>query len=76
VKRDTGADAVLVATRFTYWGGGGPELPSNLRNWNGIDLGEPGRDHTYKPYSPEMIKAFVEWVDGLDAGYQGRPIDW
>ena len=76
VKRDTGADAVLVATRFTYWGGSGPELPSDLRDWNGVDLGEPGRDHTYKPYSPDMIKAFVEWVDGLDAGYQGRPKDW
>ena len=76
VNRDTGADAVLVASRFTYWGGAGPELPSDLRDWNGIDLGEPGRDHTYKPYSSEMIKAFVAWVDSLDAGYQGRPIDW
>lgn len=76
VKRDTGADAVLLASRFTYWGGQGPELPAELRDWDGVDLGEPGRDCTYKAYSPEMIEAFVGWIDGLDPGYQAPPIDW
>jgi hypothetical protein len=76
VKRDTRADAVLIATRFTYWGGQGPELPPELRSWGGLDLGDPGRDHTYKPYTSDMIEAFVAWVDQLPTGYQAAPIDW
>jgi hypothetical protein len=76
VKRDTSADAVLVASRFTYWGGQGPQLAPELRNWDGLDLGEPGRDHTYKPYTPEMIQTFVAWIDRLPFGYQAPPIDW
>lgn len=76
VKRDTSADAVLIASWFTYWGGQGPELPAVLRQWDGVDLGEPGRDHTYKPYKPEMIEAAIEWFEQLPAGYQGSPIDW
>jgi hypothetical protein len=76
VERDTSANSVLVATRFTYWGGQGPQLPPEMRNWGGVDLGEPGRDHSYKPYTPDMIKAFVVWVDQLPAGYQFPPVDW
>lgn len=76
VRRDTSADAVLVSSRFTYWGGEGPQLPSEFVDWNGVDLGEPGRDHTYRPYTPEMIAAFVAWVDQLPIGYQAPPADW
>jgi hypothetical protein len=76
VKRDTSADAVLIAAQFTYWGGSGPQLPPELRDWNGADLGEPGRDHTYTAYPPEMVASFVAWAEGLPAGYQAPPIDW
>ena len=76
VRRDTGADAVLVAARFTYWGGRGPLLPGELRNWGGLDLGDPGRDHTYKPYSPELIEVFVKWIEQLPGGCQAPPNDW
>ena len=76
VERDTSADAVLVSTRFTYWGGHGPALPAEFRNWDGVDLAEPGRDHTYKPYSSEMAEAFVQWIDSLEPGYQFEPADW
>ena len=76
VKRDTSADAVLIASRFTYWGGQGPQLPSELRDWDGLDLGDPGRDHTYKPYPPEMIEHVALWIAGLPSGYQAPPIDW
>lgn len=76
IKRDTSADAVLVASWFTYWGGRGPLIPETLRDWEGIDLASPGRDHTYKLYPAEMIEAFVEWVRDLPTGYQGPPLDW
>lgn len=76
VERDTGADAVLVASWFTYWGGDGPDLPSELRNWDGLDLGDPGRDHTYRPYTSEMICVATEWFRQLPAGCQATPRDW
>lgn len=76
VRRDMSADAVLIASRFTYWGGQGPLLPVELRNWDGLDLGDPGRGHTYKPYPSEMIQAFVRWIDQLPGGYQAPPVDW
>lgn len=76
IRRDTAADAVLIASRFTYWGGEGPKLPRKFTNWNGVDLSDPGRDYTYKVYPPEMVEAFVAWVLELPTGYQGRPADW
>jgi hypothetical protein len=76
IKRDTSADAVLISKQFTYWGGQGPQLPPELRDWDGLDLGDPGRDHTYKPYSPDMVKTAVAWIEQLPTGYQAPPIDW
>ena len=76
VRRDTSANAVLIAAHFTYWGGDGPVLPTELRDWDGTDLGEPGRDHTYTAYPPAMIEVFVAWARGLPNGYQAPPIDW
>lgn len=76
LQRDTGADAVLVASTFTYWGGEGPELPTEFRDWGGADLGEPGRCYSYRSFPEEMIDAVVGWVWGLPEGYQGRPADW
>ena len=76
VHKDTRANAVLVSSRFTYWGGHGPKLPEKFTNWGGLDLSDPGRDYTYKPYPPEMVEAFVGWVCGLPTGYQAPPADW
>jgi Nucleotide modification associated domain 2 len=76
IRRDTRADAVLIASRFTYWGGEGPKLPGKFTNWDGVDLSDPGRDYTYKAYPPEMVEAFVAWASQLPTGYQGPPADW
>jgi hypothetical protein len=44
IKVDTSIDAVLVARRFSYFGGAGPTLPTSLRGDFGMDLvqSEPG----------------------------------
>lgn len=78
IHRDTSSDAVLISKRFSYFGGEGPAIPQTLRAWGEqkVDLGEPGRDHSYRPYSPEMIEAVVAWFDSLDSGYQHPPRDW
>lgn len=78
IRRDTSADAVLISERFSYFGAEGPELPRTLRTWGdaNIDLAEPGRDHTYTAYPPEMIQDFVTWFNSLESGYQHPPKDW
>ena len=76
VAKDTKANAVLVGERFTYWGKAAVAIPDALRDWDGIDLGRPGRDHRWKPHGPEMIAAFVEWIDSLPTGCHGDPADW
>jgi hypothetical protein len=76
VVRDTSANAVLVAERFTYWGGDGPSLPATFRDWDGADLGNPGRDHAYKIYPPKMVQAVENWISELPSGYQAPPADW
>lgn len=76
VRKDTSADAVLVADTFSYWGKDAPIIPPALRSWDGVDLGRPGRDHQWRPYSDEMIEAFVEWISSLEPGCQGEPADW
>ncbi|WP_341926037.1 hypothetical protein [Nocardioides psychrotolerans] len=78
VRRDTSADAVLISKRFSYFGSQGPVIPHSLRAWGdaSVDLGEPGRDHTYTAYPPEMIQEFATWFGTLESGYQHPPKDW
>lgn len=76
VARDTGSNAVLISSHFTYWGANGPEIPPALRDWNGVDLAEPGRGYTYLAYDAEMINRAVSWIDSLPNGYQSEPADW
>jgi hypothetical protein len=76
VATDTGADAVLVADRFTYWGCDAVAVPEALRDWDGVDLARPGRDHQWKPHNAEMIATFTAWIDSLPKGCRGEPADW
>ena len=76
VQKDTKADAVLIADRFTYRGKDAPVIPDDLRDWSGVDLARPGRDHRWKPHTPDMIGAFTNWVVSLPEGCQGEPADW
>jgi hypothetical protein len=75
IENDTQADRVLVSTEYAYWGGTGPLIPVDLRNFHGHDLCI-GRG--FKRYFPEaMESAFETWFSSLQAkGYLGRPIDW
>jgi hypothetical protein len=76
VRKDTGADAVLISNRFTYLGRGAVPVPKALRDWGGVDLCRPGRDLQWRPHTPEMIAAFVDWFDSLPSGCRGVPFDW
>lgn len=75
IRNDTRANRVLIATEYAYWGGSGPQIPNNLRNYHGHDICI-GRG--YKTHFPAgMESEFVAWFSSLQAqGYLGRPIDW
>lgn len=76
VKRDTGANAVLIAGAFTYWGSEGPGIPAELRDPDRADLADPGRGFAYRTYSDDFVAATVDWLLSLPTGYQGTPADW
>lgn len=75
IRNDTRTDRVLIGTEFAYWGGSGPKIPPNLRNYQGHDICI-GRG--YKKHYPAGMEAeFIAWISSLQAhGYLGRPLDW
>lgn len=75
ISRDTFANSVLIGEHFTYWGGKGPIIPSQFRNWNGEDICKSGPG--YKCNFPNgLICQFVKWARDLECGYRGEPLDW
>jgi hypothetical protein len=75
VKNDTQTDRILVSTDYVYWGGSGPEIPSRLRNWDGIDICA-GRGHKNR-FPDKLVNEFIAWFKSLDAhGYRGEPLEW
>lgn len=72
---DTHSDKVLVANEFAYWGGSGPMIPDEFRNWDGdtICAGRAYRRH----FAPGLEDAFLGWLHGLGGqGVLGDPADW
>ena len=76
VKRDTSAPKVLASRHFWYWGSHGQDLPSELRNWEGVDLCSPGRSYSWKQHRTEMINALERWLETQPTGVSGEPADW
>lgn len=72
--RDTGSERVLIGRRFVYFGGSGPMVPDEFRNWEGFDVCA-GR--AYKRHFPNgMADAVVAWAESLGQGRLGLPADW
>lgn len=70
IKNDTQTSRVLVGVEYAYWGGQGPEIPSQFR-----DL-EAKRGHKNRFPEP-LVKAFTSWFRSLNVqGYLGDPLDW
>lgn len=72
---DTKTANVLASTDFAYFGGNGPAIPTEFRNFDGYDLciGRGYKCH----FPPALIEAFVEWFRSLGAeGLSGIPVDW
>lgn len=76
VQHDTRTDRVLVSDHFVYWGGEGPAIPAEFRDWNGVDVSLGRQGHRCN-FPDELVAQFVAWLEaiGMD-GYKGRPTAW
>ena len=77
LTRDTGADAVLVATNFIYWGNSAVPIPLELQDGTcGDQLYPPARSHR-SVFSPEFVEHVALWFGSVaPRGLQGRPHSW
>jgi len=76
IARDTGVNRVLISDDFVYFGGYGPFVPDELRNFDGFDVCKRGIGHTCIEHKP-LILAFVDWIRSLEvSGYQSAPFEW
>lgn len=76
VNRDTGVNRILISEDYVYFGGYGPAIPENLRDFHGLDVCKSGigvsafRD-------PELLAQFIYWIRSLQvSGYQSAPFEW
>ncbi len=75
VQNDTQTDRVLASTEFAYFGGSGPEVPPQFRDWHGRDICAR-RNHKCR-FTEDLIDAFVTWYHTLgEKGYVAAPLDW
>jgi Nucleotide modification associated domain 2 len=76
VNRDTGVNRVLISTDFVYFGGEGPSIPPQFRDYAGFDICQKGVGRK-KVVDEDLIVEFVAWLSSLgDFGYRGMPTEW
>ena len=75
IIQDTQEDRVLVGFEYTYWGGSGPPIRKDFRNYCGYDVCA-GRFHKCR-WPNTLESKCVEWLRSLDQrGYLGDPLKW
>lgn len=76
VNRDTGVNRVLISNDFVYFGGEGPCIPPQFRDYAGYDICQKGVGRK-KVVDDDLIVEFVAWLRSLgDFGYRGMPTEW
>lgn len=72
---DTRVARVLVSTEFIYFGGQGPQLPSEFQTSGSSSVVRAGRGHR-KIEDADTITHFLDWIKSLGcSGVQGQPTD-
>lgn len=75
IERDTYADRVLVGVEYAYWGGSGPDIHEDFRDYQGYDVCA-ARHHKCR-FPDTLVSEFVNWLHSLDQhGYIGAPLKW
>ncbi len=76
IRNDTKADRVLCSTDYAFWGGSGPKIPEEFRNFRGKDICCPMQGHKCR-FPDDLVDRFVEWIRSLNQnGYCDAPIEW
>lgn len=76
VRRDTGVNRVLISDDFVYFGGTGPIIPVELRDYHGRSLCKKGRGRSCFD-DPILLENLTTWIRSLGvSGYQGPPHEW
>lgn len=76
LERDTKSLNVLIGFEFAYWGGSGPVIPPQFRDFDGKDVCARTQGHRNR-FAEALVEAFVEWLQSLDErGYIAQPLDW
>ena len=75
VENDTKSTKVLIGSDYAYWGGDGPQIPAQFRDFGGIDICAK-RGHRNR-FPDAFRDRFIQWVRSLKQhGYVGTPLDW
>lgn len=76
VEHDTRTDRVLISDHFVYWGGEGPQVPAEFRDWDGVDISLGRQGHRCN-FPDGLVAEFVGWLEqtGVE-GYVGQPTNW
>ena len=76
MRRDLGADRVLVAEEFYYFGNKGLLVPHSVRKLGRHDICRPGRGHIVN-LPQRLTDGFVQWLKDVSSpGIHGEPTDW
>ena len=76
VTHDTSSPRVLISDDFAYWGGSGPIIPTELRNFDNDKSICAVRGHRVN-FPDEIVRAFITWFRSLDqSGYIAAPREW
>ena len=76
LNTDTSVNRVLISRTFTYWGGHGPAVPQQFRDYNGDDIVCAARNHRSN-FAPDLVRDFLTWIEPLaHEGFVGEPLDW
>jgi Nucleotide modification associated domain 2 len=76
LNTDTSVNRVLISRTFTYWGGHGPAVPQQFRDYNGDDIVCAARNHRSN-FAPDLVRDFLAWIEPMaHEGFVGEPLDW
>jgi len=76
LRSDTSVNRVLVARDFVYWGGTGPCVPQEFRDFEDVDIVHSGVGHRCN-FPLDLVDQFSRWIEpSLGEGRIGRPRDW
>ncbi|WP_299309670.1 hypothetical protein [uncultured Croceicoccus sp.] len=73
-EHDTHSRKVLIGREFVYFGGDGPLVPAEFRDWKGDDV--CGKRGYRRHFAAGLAEAVIEWGMGLGSGLKGTPADW